>query len=78
MTPADYSILTGAIEATGATRRAVMPKLVATVDALTTLFWTEHQAFILTPFVKYAAAMRCLRKSRAYSLSIWAPGSRGF
>jgi hypothetical protein len=49
ITPADYEILSRNIEApTRADARLGM-----VLDRLTMLFWHGHQAFILTPLVKY-------------------------
>jgi hypothetical protein len=49
ITPADYQVLSRNIEAASPTD----PVLVVVLDGLTTLFWSEHQAFILAPLVKY-------------------------
>ena len=46
ITPADYEVLAGGI-------KSVDSRLVVMLDRLTTLFWREHQAFILTPLLKY-------------------------
>jgi hypothetical protein len=49
ITPADYEILSRSIKAGSRGDSGA----VAVFDRLTTLFWREHQAFILTPLVKY-------------------------
>lgn len=48
ITPADYEVLSRDIESPRAAS-----KLADILDRLTALFWSEHQAFILTPLVKY-------------------------
>jgi hypothetical protein len=49
ITPTDYEILARNITAVS----QADSRLVAVLDRLTTLFWREHQAFILTPLIKY-------------------------
>jgi hypothetical protein len=49
ITPADYELLSRAVETAGGNTG-----LVPVLDRLTNLFWREHQAFILTPLIKYA------------------------
>ncbi len=49
MTPADYEVLARNVDA-GAWADA---GLVMVLDRLNDLLWREHQAFILTPLVKY-------------------------
>jgi hypothetical protein len=48
ITPTDYEVLSRAIETSDGGLN-----LVVTLERLTTLFWSEHQAFILTPLAKY-------------------------
>jgi hypothetical protein len=49
-TPAgDYEMLARSIRAVS----HADSRLVLALDRLTTLFWREHQAFILTPLIKY-------------------------
>lgn len=47
--PADYEVLSQAVGSTSLDETG----LVETLDDLVALFWREHQAFILTPLVKY-------------------------
>jgi hypothetical protein len=49
MTPRDYQVLARSIEADAWADAG----LVMVLDRLTGLLWREHQAFILTPLVKY-------------------------
>jgi len=49
ITPADYEVLSRNIEAASRADTG----MVLVLDRLTWLFWREHQAFILTPLVKY-------------------------
>jgi hypothetical protein len=53
MTPADFERLSAAI---ASARRGSPSELVAlsrSLDSLTTLLWEEHQAFILSPLLRY-------------------------
>lgn len=49
ITPADYEALSRNIDSA----RPPDSRLTAVCDRLTLLFWKEHQAFILTPLIKY-------------------------
>jgi mRNA degradation ribonuclease J1/J2 len=54
MTPADFERLSAAI---ASARRGSPSELVAlsrSLDSLTALLWEEHQAFILSPLLRYA------------------------
>jgi hypothetical protein len=49
ITPADYELLARSVRVSSRGETG----LVAVLDRLTMLFWREHQAFILTPLIKY-------------------------
>ncbi len=54
LTPDDYSRLSDAIDAFEADPGGTSgQRVAAALDGLVQLFWSEHQAFILSPLAKY-------------------------